>query len=279
MTIQMYTQKDQEDFISKKKIIITSISIVLISTLIGIYYCFFSAPWISDNKFIEFKGYIANDIDSTYPLNLPFIANRIVKNKIDIENIANISIKDSKLLKIKDFNISYGEKRKNYEIRTLTLTVSFVECGIENITDIEIILKSGEVINYPIGNLNFEIIDTEKEVSYLKLNSHIAMNQNASFYELDIENQSTDVIHITDIKVDIPGLSIENMLYSIDPNYSYLKRYKIDKIDKDSNDFFIIKPIIKFKTDNKNKTFLPEGTTYGTMSINEKTILQILKRK
>ncbi|BCJ92730.1 hypothetical protein acsn021_02990 [Anaerocolumna cellulosilytica] len=265
---------------SKKKIIIASSSVILGITLIGIYYWFFSVPWISNNKFIQFQGYVANDINTTYPLSLPFIANRIVKNEINIEDIVDVKLKDSKLLKVKEFHLSYGEKRKNYQFKTLTLTIGFDKCGIEDITNIEIILKNGEVINYPIGSLKFEIIDTKnEEESYLKLNSHIAMNQNISFYELDIVNQSTDLINITDIKVDIPELKIENMSYWIEPKDSFLKRYKIDKVNKESSDFFIIKPLIKYRIDNKQKIFLPEGTTYGTMSIDEKMVLEILKKK
>lgn len=255
-----------------KKISIVIISVIITLTVVYIYFS--SKNKYGPPHFIQYNSSFAADVNSSYVIDLAYFVERNYVNPISNKRIGRVAFKKSKLTKITDFKFIKSDTSNKYDINNISMSVDFIEKGVENITELEIHYEDGSIVDYNIGNWFFCISDMQTG-DHLEMGSKFPLIASAFHgYNFNFKNLTDQDIEVDHIEMGFKNVEIRTpkmLLIKAQHEIGELLPLVMNNLTN-SNKFYIIRPRVDYNYNGNTYSYYPYATYYGFLSLTEEDI-------
>lgn len=261
-----------------KKVYFLIFTIAILILLLIIYKKFLGG--FGSNYFIQYTSFVAMPAKSKYNIDLGYFIKRGERDILNKKNIASVSFVNSKLTQINDINFIEGSTTKKYNIRTLSLDVSFLSSGTENVDHIRVAFYDGSEKIYSVGNWRFVVSDLT-EGSHLETSSYFpAACGNFSSYFMKFKNISDKSMTVNKLILEVPKVTTDFKEFTVNPKGEIDKEYPYTFINErpEAHRIYFIKPRVDYTLDKSTYAYYPPGTFYGTLNLNDEMVEQEVSR-
>ncbi|CAH1190093.1 hypothetical protein PAECIP111892_00001 [Paenibacillus auburnensis] len=247
----------------KLKIILTFILIILV-VIFGTYFSLTKDKFASAH-FIQYNSSIAAELNTNYTLDLAYFIEKNHKDKISNKSIVSINFKNSVTTQVKSYKLVKSDSSKKYDIRNITLDVSFQKPGKEKVRYIEIKFDDNSVEEYPVGIWNFNVSKDKNEEKLVMSDTFPLVSNDFNGYNFSFTNTTANDIKVIDLGIDLNETSLENKPINIKPKGT--EKVVIKTSTKNKDKFYIIKPKLSYVYNNKVYVYYPFATYYGFLNM------------
>lgn len=255
---------------NKKYTLPLIISSIFLLTAALFIYSFSIKERYSTAHFIQYNSSIAAKEQTNYTIDLAYFIKKNHKDKISSKNITSIAFKNSKTTLIQSFKLVKSDSSKMYDIRNISVDVSFPQSGKEKVNYIDINFDDNTHEEYPIGDWNFNISSDNNEEKLVMSDTFPLVSNDFDGYQFSFTNTTAKDIKVIDVEVDLNETSLDKQSIMIDPQQTKKTLIKADI--KNNNKFYIIKPKLSYVYDNKIYSYYPFATYYGFLSMTDDDI-------
>ncbi|WP_310832570.1 hypothetical protein [Paenibacillus pedocola] len=254
--------------IKKFKIILTFIVIILV-VIFGTYFSL-TKDKFAVAHFIQYNSSIAAELNTNYTIDLAYFIEKNHKDKISTKSIVSINFKNSVTTQVKSYKLVKSDSSKKYDIRNITLDVSFQKPGKEKVRYIEIKFDDNSVEEYLVGIWNFNVSKDKNEEKLVMSDTFPLVSNDFNGYNFSFTNTTANDIKVIDLGIDLNETSLENKPINIKPKGT--EKVVIKTSTKNKDKFYIIKPKLSYVYNNKVYAYYPFATYYGFLNMTDADI-------